>query len=437
MGCLRAVTALCCAALLDACGGGSGIDAGSPPAQMADGWVGAWAAAPYGPFPYGPLTGVAPVDPLAITARFDGDQARDQSFRMVVHPTLRGEMLRVRLSNLMGTQPLRLEPVRVAIRAVGPAIVPGTDTAVRFDGQPAVTIAPGAEAVSDPVALSYADGDDLAVSFHVVGDSGPMTWHAVSFGLNYVSLPGSGDVTTDPAGVQFGQTSTGWFFISGIDVLAPDAGAIVALGDSITDGAYQVPESNSRWPDLLAQRLAAAGVAMSVLNQGINSNTVTRAGEGGDPAKGPAAEDRFDRDVLGRSGVRALVIFEGTNDLTAGVSGADVLAGIRRLIERAHAAGLCVVVGTIMPRDDLIFGWDRATMEAERQLINAGIRAMTGIEGIADFDAVMGSPLDPTRPNPLLYAPDLLHPTSLGFRVMADAVPIEALVPPPAGNCGA
>lgn len=433
IGRLFATVGLCVPVLLCACSaGGDGKDGNGVP-QADDGWVGAWAAAPYGPFPYGPLTGVAPVDPLAVTAQFDGEQARDQSFRMIVHPTLGGQTLRVRLSNLMGTQSVHFEPLRVARRAAGPAIVADSDAALLFGGQPGVTVAPGAESISDPVALPYAYGDDLAVSFHVVGDSGPMTWHAVSFGLNYVSAPGSGDVTSDPTGAQFGQASAGWFFLSGIDVQAPDAGAIVALGDSITDGAYEVPESNTRWPDFFAQRLAAAGAAMSVLNQGINSNTVTRAGEQDDPAKGPAAEDRFDRDVLGRSGVRAVVIFEGTNDLTAGVSGADVLAGIRRLVDRAHAAGLCVVLGTIMPRDDLVFGWDRATMESERQALNAGIRAMSDVDGLADFDAVMGSPLDPTRPNPVLYSPDLLHPTSLGFSAMADAVPLEALVPPPRG----
>jgi len=432
----RSSAALAALALLLAACGGS--DTGTEKmAQRDDSWVGVWAAAPYGPYPAGPLSSALPIDPLGFTTYFPDDQASDQSFRMVVHPTRGGSTLRIRLSNLMGTQPVRFEPVRVARRAAGPALVPGTDSAVLFDGADGITIAPGAEAISDAVELAYADGDDLAISFRVVGTSGAITWHAVSFGLNYVSLPGSGDVTADPSGALFTQLSLGWFFVSGVDVLAPEAdGAIVTLGDSITDGAYEIPETNTRWPDFLAQRLDAAGVDMAVLNQGINSNTVTEAAVfDGEVFKGPAAEARFDRDVLGRSGVRAIVIFEGTNDLTSGIRGDAVYAGLRRLADRAQAAGLCVVMGTLMPRDDLIFGWDRATMESERQTVNALIRADENLQGLADFDAAMGNPLDPTRPNPLYYSPDLLHPTSVGFQVMANAVPLEALVPPPLGRC--
>ena len=436
---IRRAAAALLGLLLAACGGG-GED--NPEARYQDsareaGWVGAWAAAPYGPYPQGPLSSVLPVDPLGAITLFEQQQAREQSFRMVVHPTLGGQRLRLRFSNLMGDRPLQLQPVSLALRAAGPALLPGRARPVLFDGQPGVRIAPGAEAISDPLDFSYAYGQDLAVSFHVVGDSGPMTWHAVSFGLNYVSLPGSGDRTADPSGLLFGQTSLGWFFLSGIDVYAPDSpGSLVMLGDSITDGAYEVPETNTRWPDFVAARLDALGANMGVLNQGINSNTVTRAGIlEGELYKGPAAEDRFPRDVLDRSGVRALLLFEGTNDLTSGVSGEALYAGLRRLVDRAHAAGLCVVLGTLMPRDDLLFGWDRATMEDQRQWVNARIRSDGGIEGVADFDAVMGSPLDASRPNPLLYFPDLLHPNSLGFYVMAQAVPLEALVPPPLGRC--
>jgi hypothetical protein len=147
---------------------------------------------------------------------------------------------------------------------------------------------------------------------------------------------------------------------------------------------------------------------------------------------------RFDRDVLARAGVKSLVIFEGTNDLTAGATAEEIIDGLKQLVDRAHAAGLCVVLGTIMPRDDLIFGWDRATLEEPRQVVNAAIRMMAEdgtVEGLADFDAVMGSPLDPTRPNPVLYSPDLLHPTTVGFSMMVDAVPLEDLVPPPVGQC--
>lgn len=438
------LSALCAAGVLLA--GCSGSSSPSPTTSTgvaaSGGWVGAWAAAPYGPYPLGPLSGdsAAPLPAdiaLPLPSVLPNDHVSNQSFRMIVHPTLGGDVVRVRLSNLMGDKPVTFDAVHLArsLAQDTPAIVPGTSAAVSFGGAPGVTIAPGAEAVSDAVPFSYAVGDDLAVSFHVVGETGAITWHAVSFGLNYLSLPGIGDVTSDPTGVSFTQPSMGWFFLDGLDVRRKESpGSIVAIGDSITDGAYTV--LNTRWTDDFAHRLQAAGIDMGVLNEGINSNTVTVAGTPkGQESKGPPAVTRFDRDVLQRAGVRSVVIFEGTNDLTAGQNADQIFAGIRSMVEQAHAAGLCVVVGTIMPRNDLIYGWDAKTMEPEREKLNKLIRAQTDIEGLADFDKAMQSPLDPTQPNVLYYFPDLLHPSQIGTPVMAAAVPIEALVPPPAGNC--
>ncbi|AXQ29801.1 SGNH/GDSL hydrolase family protein [Solimonas sp. K1W22B-7] len=427
--------------LLSACGGSEPVE--SATARNDQGWVGAWAAAPYGPYPLGPLTDLLPVPqpvPLPpIPSLLPGNQAVDQSFRMVVRPTLGGETLRVRLSNLVGDRPLRVGPVQVAQRLAGPAILPGSGRPVLFGGRDEVTIAPGAEAISDAVDFSYAVGTDLAVSFHVIGESGPITWHAVSFALSYVGLPNLGDSTGDPIGLSFPQPTLGWFFLSGIDVLAPQSpGAIVAIGDSITDGSYAVPETNTRWPDFLAQRLQRAGIAMGVLNQGINSNTVTRTAISADSAyQGAPAVERFGRDVLDRAGVRSVLIFEGTNDLGAGVAAEEIHAGIRSLSDRAHAAGLCVVVGTIPPRMDVIpplFSWKPATMEPQRQRLNELIRADSSFDSLADFEAALALP-GTTLPNVLLYFPDLLHPNSLGFAAMAQAVPLEALVPPPVGHC--
>lgn len=425
---------------LAACQSSSAPSVAGPSAS--DGWVGAWATAPYGPYPLGPLSGqsttTVPADiALPLPSVLPNDRASNQSFRMIVHPTMGGDVVRLRFSNLMGEKPLQLDSVHLAksLAQNAPAIMPATDAAVMFKGSAIITIAPGAEAISDSLPFSYAVGDDLAVSFHVVGDSGAITWHAVSFAVNYLTLPGAGDTTADPTGLSFTQPSMGWFFLEGLDVLRPDSqGAIVTLGDSITDGAYTV--LNTRWPDDFAHRLQAQGIAMSVLNEGINSNTVTVAATPqGEEYKGPPAVTRFDRDVLQRAGVRSVVIFEGTNDFTGGQKADAIYAGIRKLVKRAHAAGLCVVVGTIMPRADILFGWNAATMEPEREKLNQLIRAQTDIEGLADFDAVMQSPLDPTQPNPLYYSPDLLHPTPVGTQVMANAVPLEALVPPPAGNC--
>lgn len=439
MGFMRALSSLLLMLLLASCDGSDAVDVSA--SHSNDGWVGAWSAAPYGPYPLGPLSALLPLPetmPLPpIPSYLPNNQAVDQGFRMVVRPTLGGEALRVRLSNLMGDRPVHIGPVRVAQRALGPAIVPGSAQPVLFGGREDVIIAPGTEAVSDALAFAVTEGADLAVSFHVIGESGPITWHAVSFALNYVGLPNVLEHTADLSGLRFPQVTLGWFFLSGIDVQAPESsGAIVAIGDSITDGAYSVPETNTRWTDWFAARLRARGVAMSVLSQGINSNTVTR--EAVDPDslyQGPPAEERFQRDVLSRAGVRSVVIFEGTNDLAAGVAAETIHAGIQRLAQRAHAAGLCVVIGTIPPRLDIALGWNPLSDEPQRQRLNELIRADTSFDALADFEAALALPGLPMLPNAALYFPDLLHPNSVGFAVMAEAVPLEALVPPPVGRC--
>lgn len=404
-----------------------------------DGWVGVWATAPYGPYPGGPLASSAPAPYASLTSpgAFPDNQARDQSFRMIVRPTLGGKKTRVRLSNLLGTNDVVISEVRIGLRLAGSAVIRGTDTPVRFGGQAKLVMAPGIEAVSDPVDFAFTPSDDVAVSFHIEGNSGPMTWHAISFDVQYLTAQGAGNVTADSSGTAYAETSVGWFFITGIDVLREDAlGSIVAIGDSITDGAYIVPSSNTRWTDLLARRLQTANIPMGVLNEGINSNRVS--GTSPSAYAGDPAVLRFDRDVLERAGVRSVVIFEGTNDLGGSTTVDQVVEALDGLIDRAHKAHLCVVLGTITPRNDVALGYDRASKEPKRLAVNQWIReqGQSGrVEGIADFDAVMGTITDPAYPNPALYFPDLLHPNSAGFSLMAEAVPIEALAPPPAGKC--
>lgn len=443
---LRALACAALALLICSCSrsdtaAGRDDDAGAP----RDGWVGAWGTAPYAAYPIGVFSSLPTiVDPTALTSPllFVEGQAVDQTFRMVVHPSLGGERLRVRLSNLVGDRPVAIDPVFVATQLAGPAIVPGSSTAVLFDGRSAVTIPVGAEVVSDPVEFDFDAGQNLAISLHVVGASGPVTWHPISFALNYVGLPHAGDFTTDPLGATTLQASLGWFFVSGVDVQRSDAlGTIVAIGDSITDGAYSVPETNTRWPDWLARRLQAAQIPMGVINAGINSNTVL-PNDDDSGASGPPAIERFERDVLSRPGLRSIVLMEGTNDLAGNAQAADVYAGLVSMARRARARGLCVVIGTIPPRYSLVGiatglnAWDRGEKEAQRQALNALLRDSAEFDAVADFDVALRDPLDPQAMNVLLAFPDGLHPNPLGFSAMADAVPLEALVPAPAGSCG-
>ncbi|MDP9141442.1 MAG: hypothetical protein M3O62_11700 [Pseudomonadota bacterium] len=174
-------------------------------------WIGAWGTAPYAAYPIGVFSNDSHIDPTTLTSPllFIEGQAVDQTFRMIVRPSIGGERIRVRLSNLMGDRPVTINPVRIAVQALGPAIVAGTNTAVLFDGQAEVVVPAGAEVVSDATEFSYAFGQSLAISLHVVGESGPVTWHPVSFAFNYVGLPHAGDFTMDPLGATTLQPSLG------------------------------------------------------------------------------------------------------------------------------------------------------------------------------------------------------------------------------------
>lgn len=427
---LRILLIMILPSLIASCGSSENSSSSSA-AKSRDDLVGAWSAAPYGPYPLGPLTMETPVGttPGSITvARFDNDQARDQSFRMIINPTISGTQARIRLSNLKGDRPVRFESVSLSQVLPQSPMLSGEPVSLTFGGQSFVIAQPGEEVISDVVDFALKAQQDLAVSFHVAGESGPMTWHAVSFGPQYISAPNSGDVTGDATGRAFTGVSVGWFFISGLDVVnAKSPGALVAIGDSITDGAYQV--LNQRWTDRLATRLNSAGQHIGILNQGINSNTVTELPEE-EPFRGSPAVLRFDRDVLQRSGVKGVIIFEGTNDLGAGVKAEPVIAGLQDMIRRARSAGLCVFMATITPRADVAFGWfpDGPTVkEPERIKINDWIREQAPVDGVIDFATVLALPGLPAIPNIALYFPDLLHPNPVGFRQMGDAIDIDAL----------
>lgn len=425
--------------LLTGCTPGSepvegGVPQEGPTQPRDEGWVGAWSASPIARFPVGFST------PQGITLPFLLDsEAQDQSFRMIVHPTIGGGELRIRLSNLMGEQPVVFDNVRVAkALLVGPALIPGTDRELSFGGQPSGTAPAGGELVSDPVDLEIEPGDNLAVSFHVPGPTTGVTWHSVSLHLSFVGLPKGGNTTGDVTGLSFLQPTLGWFFLSGVDVRRPDAlGTVVVLGDSITDGGYIIPETNTRWTDFLAQRLQRQGIAMGVLNQGISGNTII--GGPADGTGGPNALSRFRRDVLERPNVRAVIILEGTNDINNdGAKADDIYAGLLELARQAHDARVCVVVSTVLPRGDirdvLIGGWDEAAFRPQLNRLNELIRSSKAFDAVVDLATTMANPLNPDQGHPLYFV-DGLHPNALGFKVMADAVPLETFLPPPLGSC--
>lgn len=407
-------------------------------------WVAAWATAPQGVYPVGYAVGQPGATDEAGRTRIPAlpkDQAHDQTLRMIVRPTLDGDVWRLRLSNAFGTRPVTFDAVSLAEQQSGSSIDPTTRTRVTFGGNRQVTIAPGKVVASDPISFRVRGrGDDhVAVSLSIKGDLGPMTWHAASFATSYVSEPGSGDRTAEASGASFATSTTSWFYVAGLDVQARRAGTVVALGDSITDGFFSTLNGDDRWPDQLERRLRArGGPTLSVVNQGIGGNMVTDIGRppgGCTPCDGPPLLTRLQRDVISQPGVRAVILLEGINDLGGGGATAEsVIAGMKATVNRLHAHGIPVIGATITPSGGADDGYGTAETDAKRRAVNRFIRTSGTFDDVADFAAAVEDPRDPSRLKPE-YATnsttggpgDKLHPGRAGFIAMADAVDLTQL----------
>jgi len=255
--------------------------AAAAPGQAASRWVDAWTTAAQAAYPTGYEVGqpgdIGPIGPGAtgplLTHAFPDKQARDQTLRMVIHPSIGGRVWRLRLTNVFGTTPVTFGRVRVAVQASGATLEPGTTRTLSFGGQGSVTVGAGNDAVSDPVRFRLAARTrrNLVVNLYVRGASGPMTWHAASFTTSYVTNPGAGDHTADRTDEAFPHSTTSWYYLSRLEVRRRDAATVVAFGDSITDGFFSTMNGNDRWPDVLQRRLnareALGGLKLSVVNQ--------------------------------------------------------------------------------------------------------------------------------------------------------------------------
>jgi lysophospholipase L1-like esterase len=418
-------------------------------------WVAAWTAAPQAVYPLGypvaqpgPPGEAAPgVEVPLLEYAFPDEQAQDQTMRMVVHPGIGGDEWRVRLSNRFGTQPVTFGRATAALQQSGATVVPGTEQQLTFDGESSVTLQPGEEVRSDAVPVELSDAEaqrsNLAVSLHVEGASGPMTWHAASFTTSYVTDPGAGDHTGDLTDEAFPHSTTSWFFLTGLEVQRADAGTVVAFGDSITDGFFSSINGNDRWPDVLQRRLLGedAEDVVSVVNQGIAGNMVTRVGRlpgGCTPCDGTPAVDRLDEDVLSQPGLRAVVLLEGINDLGGGgATAADVTAGMAELADRVHAAGIPVIGATLTPSGGAeanLANYGTAETDAQRRAVNDFIRTSGAFDAVVDFAAATEDPADPSRllpaydTNSSVGGPgDHLHPNRAGFLAMGAAFDLAEL----------
>lgn len=364
--------------------------------DCAPAWVPAWHAAAQ-PVPTGPATA-------------------GTTLRMVVSPQVTGSQVRVRLSNAYGTTPLQIGTVSVGRSDGGAGLLPGTMTPVAFDGRPDATIPAGADLVSDPATLVAEAGRPLAVSMFTPTLPAVLTGHGVALQTSYVSTPGDAALATD--GAAYGAAAGSWMVLSGVEVLAPrPVNAVVAIGDSITDGVGAGP--GERWSDALAQRLTGPA-AMSVLNAGISRNRLLAADPpAADPSGGDPPATRFARDVRGASDV---VLHIGTNDIAAGAGSEEIVDGLVAFAGQAHAAGSRVLLTTITPSAHGPHGTPEAI--ATRAAVNAWVlvHGREHADGIVDFAAAVADPADPTRLAAALDSGDGLHLSAAGYRALAAAV---------------
>ena len=405
-------------------------------------WVATWGASVHGPYP----SGNPSAQPDMKFAFPDPSQgAVDQSLRLIVKPDLWGDRIRIRLANTFGTQPVTFAAIHVGVSAAAGSIVKGTNRVVSFGGQRSVMIAPGAFRYSDALdlklpAAAMMNGRKLAVSFHVAGSSGPMTWHAKALQTSYVTRPRSGDHSGDEDDSSYPYTTTSWYFLDAVDVMAPaDTVVVAALGDSITDGTLSTLNGDDRWPDVFSRRLHAAyGSRVSVVNAGIGGNRILTPESYPPPQPfpgGPSALQRLERDIFGLSGLTAVVLLEGINDISSGASADAIIAGMKELVSRVRAKGLKIVGATMTP--SLTANGNSGTPDANvrRQTVNTFIRTGGLFDAVADFDAATVDPAtgalrEEFVPNSTVGgAGDRLHPNRAGYQAMGSAIQLDMFRP--------
>ena len=402
-----------------------------------DDWMGTWATAPEAAVP-------------GQVASF-----RTQTLRLIVHVSVGGKKVRVRISNTFGDKPLVIGTAHVAYRAAGADIDPASDRTLRFGGNRSTTIPAHRMAVSDPVDLDVPALSDLAISLFFPEASEATTSHLLAKQTSYLS-PETGDRT---AAVKFpvAKTISSWPFLTGVDVARLSRGAaIVAFGSSLTDGDGSTTDRNRRWPDVLAERLQNEGSGrkqLGVLNEGIIGNRLLSDSDsprqaGGPPplgavfaqlgrALGESGLARFDRDVLSQAGVKYVILGLGVNDIlfpvsfipaTETVSAESLISGNRQLIARGHKNGIRVIGTTIPPFEHAIFSspfYDRFYSpgnERVRQEINAWIRTSGEFDGVIDFDQAVRDPEHPTQILPAYDSGDHLHVNDQGNVAQGKAI---------------
>jgi lysophospholipase L1-like esterase len=430
----RLAAVLAAAALLVAGAAMMPAPSSASPSHAHSGWVATWAASP--------MQGTA-LESATAYAGFS-----NQTVRNIIYTSVGGDELRLQVSNTFGTTPLTVGGVSVGTVLDGAQLVPGTARTLTFHGQASVTIPPGAQVLSDPLAMRVMPLQELAVSLYLPNATGPATNHGDAQQTGYIA---SGNHAGDTAATAYTTTDSSWFFLDGLDVHDPAApGTIVAFGDSITDGYQSQVDANARWPNYLARRLDAAlgDRTPAVVDEGISGNRVLN----NSACFGVSAEARFARDALSQPGVKDVILLEGINDIGFSgnpdtgcsvpndptVTAAQIEAGYRDLINMAHARGVKIFAGTLTAfgGSHAIYdgNYGTATGEAMREAVNTWIQTSHAFDGVIDFARATQDPYDPTYLNPAYNSLnagansyDSLHPNDLGYEAMAGAINLALL----------
>jgi lysophospholipase L1-like esterase len=355
----------------------------------------------------------------------------NQTLREIVHTSVAGASIRVRLSNAHNRQPVSFGSVHIALRSTDSGIDEKSDKTLTFGGRLSALLPPDGVVISDPVNLTVPAGADLAISLFIADDA----WAGgIHYGALQTSYIGAGDQTAKPE-ITAPEPLNSWAFVAGVDVAAPaGAATLVTFGDSITDGTRSTANTNRRWPNLLDGRLhqRAKAPEIGLVNAGIGGNRVLHDATPNVIRFGVNALARFDRDVLGQPGVKYVVVLEGINDIgfppgvaaaAEEVSAEDIIAGHRQLIERAHEHGIRIFGATLTPFEGA--NYYSPEKEVKRKAVNEWIRTSKAYDAVIDFDAAVRDPQNPLRFQPAFDGGDHLHPSDAGYKAMADAVDLK------------
>ena len=384
-------------------------------------WVVSWGASPSPP-------------PDAAQIRKEGLEFSNQTLREIVHLSLGGSAVRVRLSNVFGSQNLEIGAAHLALRTVDSTIAPSSDRPLTFGGSARVSIPPNAVVFSDPVSLAVPGDSDLAISIFL-----PRTAEAA--GVHYLaqqtSFVGTGDLTVAPSFAN-PRTIKSWIFLAGVDVSAPlFTSAIAMFGDSRFDGDGSTPNTNRRLSNALAKRLLKEGLPLGVLNAGIIGNRILHDAPTEAIELGANGLARFDRDALDQPGVKYVIVLEGLVDIglpgtpvvpaSETVSVEELIAGLRQLADRAHDRGIKIFIGTQTPFQGttLIPGMFSPEKDVQRKALNQWIRSGQAFDGVIDFEKAVADPANADKIRPAFDCGDHIHPNDVGYQAMADAIDLS------------